>query len=190
MPNPRFCLLLLASLGALAGCIASGDFVVDEPIAGGGTVRLELGKSGMLPGENDDFKIGSALLVFDPTTKKGTYNFAFQAKRGVAPVGLKVDDVTDEAAVTLFQSDQVKLQNGIWAGKGRPFTPDEQNSRWLFQLETNIRVYRFTFTMPDGQNEIVYQGYNYPAFIKDLVRKTLEMPAPGAAPAAPSATAR
>jgi hypothetical protein len=183
MPNPRARLLLLAGLGVLAGCVASGDFVVDVPVAGGDTVRLELGKTGMIPGENDDFKIGSALLVFDPGTKKGTYEFVFQAKRGVAPTHLKVDDVTDDAAVTLFQTDQVKLQNGIWSGKGKPFTPDEQNSRWLFQLETNIRVYRFTFTMPDGRSEIVYQGYNYPAFIKDLVRKTLALPAPGTPPA-------
>jgi hypothetical protein len=189
MPNPRPHFLLLAGLSVLAGCISSGDFVTNVPIAGGGTVALELGKSGMVPGENDDFKIEAALLTFDPATRKGTYKLGFEAKRGVAPLRVTVDDVTDDTPVTLFQTDKIQLQNGRWKGQGEDFTPDEQNSKWMFELETNIRVYRFTFAMPDGRSEIVYQGYNYPAFIKELVRITLALPPPKAAPAAaPAAT--
>ena len=169
MPNPRLRLLLLAGLGLLAGC-ATGSYWINVPISGGDNVPLELIPGGMVNAENDDFKVDAAVYQFDPKTSKGSYYFEFEVKRGAAPQRVKVEDVSDDAPVTLFQTDKVKLQEGHWSVRTESYTPDPQNMKWLYQIESSVRVCRFTIVTADGRSVVMYEGCNYPAFLKDLVR--------------------
>jgi len=181
MPNPRFRTSLLV-FALLAGC-GTGTYSITMPISGGDTVPLELNHGGIAPAENDDFKINAARLAFDPRSKTANFDFGFTVKRGTAPLRVVVDDVSDDAPATLYQTDKVTLDNGNWKVKMPSFTPDQKNTKWLFEIESSIRVYRFTFVTPDGRSEIMYQGFNYPAFLKELIRQQLN-PNPSATPAA------
>jgi hypothetical protein len=172
MPNPRLRLPLIAGLSLLAGC-TTGSFWVNVPISGGDTVPLELIQGGIVHAENEDFKVDSAVMQFDPKTKSATYVFEFEVKHGAAPRSVKVEDISDEAPVTLYQADTVKLENGHWKVRGASFVPDRQNSKWLYQIENTIRVCRFTIVTGDGRTEVLNEGCNYYAFIKDLIRQNL-----------------
>ena len=183
MPYPRSRLLALAGLGLLAGC-ATGSYSINMPISGGQTVPLELTTTGMLHGENDDFRIDAAVYQFDPKVKNGTYLFAFLVKKRGAPRSVKVDDVTDDEPKNLYQTDQIKVQDGHWKQRTESFVPDQQNLKWIFEIENSIRVYRFTIVTADGRTDVLYEGCNYMGFVKELIRKSLAENAAAAPPAA------
>jgi hypothetical protein len=184
MPNPRLPLLFVVGLCLLSGC-TTGSYWVNVPVSGGDTVPLELIPGGVRNAENDDFKIDAAVMQFDPKVKSATYLLAFEVKRGAAPRSVKVEDISDEAPATLFQTDQVKLEKDLWKVRTASFVPDQQNSKWIYQIENTIRVCRFTIVTADGRSEVLNQGCNYYPFIKDMIRQSLEPAKAGAtAPAA------
>ena len=172
MPNPRLRLPFIAGLGLLAGC-TTGSFWVNVPISGGDTVPLELDQGGIVHAESEDFKIDSAVMQFDPKTKTATYLFEFEVKHGAAPRSVKVEDISDEAPAILYQTDSISLDDGHWKTRTASFVPDQQNSRWLYQIENTIRVCRFTIVAADGRTEVLNEGCNYYAFVKDLIRQNL-----------------
>ena len=186
MPKPRLRLPFIAALGLLAGC-TTGSFWVNVPISGGETVPLELTRGGIVHAENEDFKADAAVMQFDPKTKSATYFFEFEVKHGAAPRSVKVEDISDETPLTLFQADPVKLENGHWKARTASFAPDQQNSKWLYQIENTIRVCRFTIVTADGRSEVLNEGCNYYAFVKDLIRQNM---APAKTDAAPAQAAK
>lgn len=185
MPNPRLPLLFFASLCLLGGC-TTGSYWVNIPVSGGDTVPLEVIPGGVRSAESEDFKIDAAVMQYDPKVKSATYILAFQVKRGGVPKSVKVEDISDDTPVTLCQTDHVTLSKDLWKFRTAPFVPDQQNAKWVFQIENTIRVCRFTIVTSDGRTEVLNQGCNYYPLIKDLIRQDLA-PAKADAAAAPAA---
>ena len=171
-----FRLLPLLSVGFLAGC--GGAVSLQIPISGATTASIEFAKGVPLHAENDDIRIEKALLNIDYKTKLTNYEFIFrQLNKGDRPTYVKVEDVTDDSCQTLVEDRQPVLKDERWTGTTPPLTPDESNSKWLFELENSIRVYRFTILTSRGRTWVLYEASSYPGYAKSYYREHLGLDA-------------
>jgi hypothetical protein len=168
--------LLFASTLLLGGCLTPGmgGLSMNATISGGSTVRIDFDGKGVVHAENDDIRIDSAVLVPDFKAKKVAYTFSFHLKHAhvEAPRSVKVDDVTDDVAVNWINDEHPTLNaKGGWEGKVAAMDPDR--IPWLIEIESAIRVYRFTIVTADGRTVLLYEGASYPAPIKKFFREQL-----------------
>ena len=172
----------LFALALLAGC-STGSLSLQIPIAGQQTVMIDFSGGNPVNAENGDVRVEKSNLILDSKTKQGSYVFAFlQKNRRDQPARVKVEDVTDDTAVTLVDDRTPRLADGHWQWKGEPMTFDATNAKWLFEIENSVRVYRFTIETANGNEWILYQAATYPAFVKTYLRQQLGLEAkPGAA---------
>ena len=164
-------------LAALAGCRV-GPTTYKIPISGGQMASVVFDHDAVVPAENEDFKIELAQYEVDPKTKLGTYRFGFLAKKGTPPRSVKVDDVTDDDALTWIEDATPQLKNRHWRWVSQPVPPDRAHLHWLFELESCIRVYRFTLVTADGRTLEMYEACSYPDYIKTYFRQQLGLEAP------------
>ena len=130
--------------------------------------------SAVVPAENDDFKIETAQFEVAGKGKPGVYLFKFWSKKGLAPRSVKVEDVSDDTAVTWADDPAPKLAaNGRWQWTSAPVPADRANLRWIFEIESCIRIYRFTIVTADGRTVQMYEPCSYPDFIKTYFRQQL-----------------
>lgn len=167
-------LAALVTLGTVTGCVAPGmgGLETKVSISGGESVPIFFDSHGIVHAENDDVYIASAALMPKLNEgKKVTYQFAFQEKHHAVPRSVKVEDVTDDQAVTWVDDPHPTLDaKGNWEQILPAFEPDRSKVQWLYELETSIRVYRFTIVTADGRTLVMYEGANYPAYVKKFFR--------------------
>jgi hypothetical protein len=159
----------LLSLG-VAGC-ATGDVAMLVTIAGGGQVRVPLGRGGPVMTNEGGVQINVATFTLNPD-KKIIYMFEFTDSRSRALRSVRVEDVSDTAPVTLVDDAQPKLlATGNWRGATEPLDSTDPRVSWFSTISNSVRVFRFTLTFADGQTLALLQGALYPAQIKAAVRQ-------------------
>jgi len=168
--------IALALLALLSGCLAPGmgGLTMNATISGGQTVRIDFDGHGVVHAEDDDVHIDSAAIEPDFKAKKIYYHFTFREKHEHVhvPRSVVVDDVTDDNPVNWVDDKHPKLDaKGEWEAKLGPMDPDR--IPWLIEIESQIRVYRFTIVTSDGRTLVLYEGASYPALIKKYFREQL-----------------
>lgn len=164
----------------LAGCesnpIISGKTTVLVPVAGGRTAAMTFGKNGPEEEENADFKVAS-ILPLEPDKDKKHVDFVFQLqfKGDQAPRSVKVEDISEDPIMTLYQDDHPKLTNRRWVGELMKLDGKDKRIAWVANVDDTIRVLRFTVVMPDGRTSVLEQAISYPGLIKTYVRQVLGM---------------
>lgn len=170
-------LIPLLVLALFAGC-AVGPTTFKFPISGGEMVPLSFAHGAVVPAENDDFKIETAQFEVSPGSKQGTYIFKFLSKKGAPPRSVRVEDVSDEAPVTWIEDTSPQLAAGHWHWQSGPVPPDRANLRWIFEIESCFRVYRFTIATADGRSLVMYEPCSYPDYVKTYFRQQLGVEQP------------
>jgi hypothetical protein len=144
-------------------------------IAGGEKIRLPMGRGGIAPANEGGVQIQVANFRVSKD-KKIIYVFAFTDSRGRALRKVRVQDVSDEAAVTLLDDAQPKSEpDGTWHRETEPLEFGAPRAGWLATISNSVRVFRFTLTFSDGQILVLNQGMFYPAAIKESVRRAFGM---------------
>jgi hypothetical protein len=168
-PGPALILAGLLSLG-IGGC-ATGDVAMLATIAGGEKVRVPLGRGGPVLTNEAGVQIDTATFMPNPD-KKIVYIFAFTDSRSRALRSVRVEDVSDEAAVTIVDSAQPKLSpGGQWQAESEPLDLSDPRLSWFATITNSLRVFRFTLTFSDGQTLVLHQGAMFPAGMKAAVRQ-------------------
>ncbi len=171
-PGPACCFLLTVTL---AGCVAPGmgGVSVNVPTAGGATTRVEFDSKGVVHASNRDVAIEGVTLLPDGKAKTVRYGMSFRAERPLQLRRVTVEDISDDVPATLLVDEHPVIDaQHRWKRLAPPFAPDENNLRFLFQLENSVRIYRFTIETADGRTIILEDGANFPAMAKRYFRFT------------------
>jgi len=171
-------LLALPLLAVLAGCSVNttGDMTLKIPISGGILASVNFSKGSPVFAETDAIRIEKANFVQTSKELSGHYDFGFYEKKGDVPRRVTVDDVTDpdESPVPWVDDEHPQLKAGHWEGGTRMIAFDEKALQWLRELDTSIRVYRFTIVNGDGSSTVIYDAGVYPAVVKEFFKKQID----------------
>jgi hypothetical protein len=177
--------VLTVSIGALAllaGCVAPGmgGWSVQRQISGGTTVVIQFDKGNPAQADDAEIHVTKANLEIDPKTKKCDYRFGFVEKTGKRPTRVLIEDVSDDTPLTWAEDNHPQLdRGGLWQTTTAKFDPNDGRLAWLEQIDDTLRIFRFTVDLPGGDRHVLYQGMNFPAVIKRIVRIQMGMePAP------------
>ena len=140
-------------------------------VAGGEKVRVPLGRGGPELTNEDGVQINTASFTLNPD-KKIAYVFDFTDSRSRALRSVRVEDVSDAAAVPLVDDAQPRLATaGRWHGEVQPLDLSDPRLGWIATISNSLRVFRFTLTFSDGHTLVLHQGSLYPAAVKAAVRQ-------------------
>ena len=119
-------------------------------IAGGTQLHVPLTRGGAALTNEAGIQINTANIVPAPE-KKIAYVFAFTDSRGRTLRSVRVEDVSDEAAVVLVDDAEPKLSGERqWHSTTPPLEFSDPWLRWLATISNSLRVFRFTLTFSDG----------------------------------------
>ncbi len=156
----------------LAGC-ATGDVEMLATITGGKQLRVPIGRGGVEPAREDGVEVKLASFILNQD-KKPIYAFALSDSRARAVRQIRVEDVSDETAVTLVDDTDPKVPaNGTWNRETAPIELGDPRLAWLVTISNTLRVYRFTVTFADGRTLVLHQGALFSAHVKEAMRQTL-----------------
>jgi hypothetical protein len=182
-------LLAFPLLAVLAGCSVNttGDMTLRIPISGGILAPLNFSNGNPVYAETAGIRIDKANFVQAGKELSGHYDFGFVEKQGDVPRRVAVDDVTDPdgSPVNWVDDEHPQLKAGHWEAIGRTIGFDEPALQWLRELDTSVRVYRFTIVNGDGTTTVIYDAGVYPAAVKEFFKKQID---DAAAPPAPKTT--
>ena len=156
----------------VAGC-ATGDLSMVATIAGGEKIRVPIGSNGAALTREGGVQINTSSFTLNPE-KKFVYVFEFTVERNRPLRHVRVEDVSDESAVTLIdRADPTLSAAGRWRGESEPLSTGSERLKWLVTISNSLRVVRFTLTFADGKTQVLHQGTLFPAGLKSTVRQAM-----------------
>jgi hypothetical protein len=155
----------------LTGC-ASSSSRLSVPIAGGQSVHLERQGTGFKNAENDRVIMTEASLQAVNLDGKNylRWNFAITPKQTTTLNMIRIEDVSDSAALIMVNDVAPRLDAGKWTETAGLMDVSGPSVRWLFQPKESVRVFRITISEIDGQSEVLYQGVQYTPASKEAIR--------------------
>jgi hypothetical protein len=175
MPSlPRFffigqiCALAVFSL-SLDGC-SSGATVLVPVMGGREKVRVEFTSHGPAHASADGFEVTQAGFVPNPAPKPPDFSFTVSVKGVPPPRRIVIEDITEETAVLFFKDENPTVKDGMWHGLIAGIDAHDPRTEWLYRLNNDLRIYRFTITTADGHTLVLDQPSNYPTFLKMAIR--------------------
>lgn len=143
------------------------------PIAGGGTARVPLSKNGVPMTSEDGIEITAAGITINPD-KKPVYTLGFKDTRHRVLRQVRVEDVSDDAAIALVDDKEPKSSAaGEWSANTDPMGATDRRLKWLETVSNSTRVFRFTLTFADGRTQTLLQGMQIGAPTKAALRGIL-----------------
>jgi hypothetical protein len=156
----------------VAGC-ATGDISMVATIAGGEKIRVPIGPNGAVLTREGGVQINTFSFTLNPE-KKFVYVFEFTVERNRPLRHVRVEDVSDESAVTLIdRADPTLSAAGRWRGESEPLSTGNGRLKWLATISNSLRVVRFTLTFADGKTQVLHQGTLFPAGLKSTARQAM-----------------
>jgi len=134
---------------------------------------VDLGRGGVVGGENKDVKIGTAGFLTNTQQRKGVYVFGIEFKNAATPRSVKIDDVTDDRVLPMVDDSDAKVAGRIWRWTCPPIALDDAMLKWIREIDDSFRVYRILIILGDGRQVKLYHAVFYPAFAKERIRKEL-----------------
>jgi hypothetical protein len=165
---------VVLSVAWWTGC-ASSPSRMSVPIAGGQTVHLERQGTGFKPAENDRMIMTEASLQAVNLDGKNylRWNFVITPKRTTTLSMIRIEDVSDSAALIMVNDIAPQLDAGKWTETAGLMDVSGPSVRWLFQANESVRVFRITINEMDGQSEVLYQGVLYTPVSKEAIRAVI-----------------
>jgi len=127
-------LLFLVGIIAFGSGCQSGSVSAVVPIAGGGTINVPMTRGGPPPAEGDGFKVDRATIAPSRDARELRYEFALQALKQPDLKRIRIDDMSDETAVTLIDDGAPQFSDGKWLAKTDMISADDQKLKWIFQI--------------------------------------------------------
>ena len=155
----------------LTGC-ASSPSRLSVPIAGGQTVQLERQGTGFKHAENDRIIVTEASLQAVNLGGENylRWNFVITPKQATTLNMIRIEDVSDSAALIMVNDVAPQLDAGKWTETAGLMDVSGPSVRWLFQANESVRVFRITINEMDGQSAVLYQGVLYTPASKEAIR--------------------
>lgn len=116
---------------------------------------------------DDAMNIKKLVLTPIPLDKEGkirglALGIQIVFEKGVTPVSIQVDDVSDEPILMVTTDLHPKLTaERHWNVLTAPHSPLDEYAKWVMTLDNTIRVYRFTVKLADGSTHVL----RYPIFV-------------------------
>ena len=171
-PTWRVRALLGLLLLGIVGC-ATGDVSLVATIAGGAKIRVPMGANGAALTREGGVQINAAGFTLN-AEKKFVYVFEFTVEGNRPLRHVRVEDVSDETAVTLVdRTDPTLSPTGQWRGESEPLSTGNGRLKWLATVSNSLRVVRFTLTFADGKTQVLHQGTVFPSGLKSTVRQAM-----------------
>ncbi|MBI5770190.1 MAG: hypothetical protein HZA93_20610 [Verrucomicrobia bacterium] len=156
----------------LGGC-ATGEVEMLATISGGKQVHVPLGRGGVAMTQEDGVQMSVATFTLTQE-KKPIHIFALSDSRKRALRAIRVEDVSDDAALVLVEDTAPTLSDaGVWHRETEAIDPADPRLGWMATISNTLRVYRITVTFADGRTVELLQGALYPAGIKSAMRQAL-----------------
>lgn len=153
----------------VAACLASAASVEDHEflILDGQVIKHPVQDGMPLPAEKSGIKMEVAGLHF----QDGHVNFTFGATTKKRLRQVVIEDVTDESSIVLVDDRTPTLKKHYWIGNGRSARISREETPWIFQRGSSIRVFRCSFHLEGKTATIVlHQPAVYTSKMKQLVR--------------------
>jgi hypothetical protein len=165
----RLTALAVVSL-LLAGCGTGGTTVLVPVNGGREKVRVEFTAHGPAHASAEGFEVMAAGFIPYPAPKKPELGFSIVAK-GAPPLRrINVEDITEEAPVTMFTDEAPVFKDGTWWGIIKETDAHDPRIDWLYRANNDLRIYRFTLTTTDGRTLVLDHPSNFPTFLKAAIR--------------------
>ena len=162
-------------VAALAGC-ATGEYSYVKTTSYGERLTFPLERGQPQWTSKDGITIWSASLLPSGNAEKKEvfFGFGFTDESGVAPVKVRIEDVSDEKPVVVFEDDEPKLDNNNgWRSEPKMLKAGDPKIVWTSYVGDTFRVYRFVITKPGGREVVLHQATSVPAWMKASMRKAL-----------------
>ena len=174
MVSSRFTIFLFLLLPTLweGGCAGSSP-QSSVGIAGGGSVSLQRSGAGFKQAEND--RVGVSQAALQPVNFDGNYyvrwTFAIHPKQAAALSNIRIEDVTGPSPLLLVNDVAPQQDGGIWKENAGLMEISSPDAGWLLDPKETVRVFKFTFSEPNGQSYVLYQGALQSPTTKEAIRK-------------------
>jgi hypothetical protein len=156
-----------ALVATLGGCV-SKEYSYSTTVSGGERIRFTFANGRPAPAKAEGIQIIDAGLLPNPAEKKVFYGFHLIADSDLKSV--RVEDVSEEQPVLLYEDLSPKLEQRRWKGTTKAFSADDPEIKWVFYIAETVRVFRFTVTMADGRTVVLHQAAMVPAWMKGVIR--------------------
>jgi len=139
----------------------------------GGAAESGQGRPAYTPVQNERFAVTtvdlSAILL--DSQKYARWTFGLKLKQPVQLRSIRIEDVTEGAAVSLVNDQAPQVQGNAWTGYTGAIEPSASALPWLFDNTPARRTFRFTVTDLNGQESVLEQTVTYPVKTKkDLIK--------------------
>lgn len=171
-------LVLLSLCVAVCSQAAESSKMVEFKIAGGQVVKCPATDAGPLPAESGPYKMEvAAFMTGQDESKQHTFlifTFGISVQKKGKPTHIRVEDVSDESAVTLVDDKSPKIEKKYWRGDAAPLMVQESSTPWVFDGKPTIRVFRVTISAKDGPDVVLYQPAWYSAQAKSQIARLVK----------------
>jgi len=165
----------VVAAAALSGC-ASGEYSYVKTTAYGERLTFPLERGQPQWASKDGITIWAAGLLptGDPEKKEVFFGFGFTDESGVAPIKVRIEDVSDDKPIVVFEDDAPTLGEGnTWRSEPKMLKAGDPKIAWTSYVGDTFRVYRFVITKPGGREVVLHQAISVPAWMKASMRKAL-----------------
>ncbi len=174
-PSPRTPFFgFLSSLAVFsllfAGCGTRGTTMLVPVNGGRERVRVDFTSHGPAHAEADGFEVQFAGFLPNPAPKTPDFCFTLSIHGVPPPRRITVEDITDEAPVLFFTDENPTVKNEAWRGLITGIDAHDPRTAWLYHVNDDLRIYRFTVIAADGHKVVLDQASNYPNYIKTAIR--------------------
>ena len=157
---------------SLAGC-GTGATVLVPVLGGRERVRVEFTNHGPAHAEADGFEVQFAGFINNTPPKTPDFGFTVSvAKNTPPPRRITVEDITEEAPVPYLTDEAPVVKDGAWRGVIAGIDAHDPRTEWLYRVNNDLRIFRFTIIADDGHKIVLDQASNYPTYIKTAIRIT------------------
>jgi hypothetical protein len=167
-------LALLPAVLWFSGC-ASSSPPSSVGIAGGGSIHLERSGPGFKHAENERVGISEASL--QAVNFDGNYyvrwTFTIRPKQALELTNIRIEDVTGPSPVLLVNNVAPQQDGGVWKENAGLMEISSAGTGGLLDPKETERVFKLTFSEPNGQTYVLYQGVLQSPATKEAIRRMI-----------------
>ncbi len=123
----------------------------------------------------EDDAISVKRVLFTPVkvdkVSEITILFQLEFQKGLKPVLITVDDVSDDPILNVMTVKDPPLSDkNHWNAASPPHNPADEYAKWMLTLDNTIKVYRFTVKLADGTTHVLRYPVYVPGMMKGYMR--------------------
>lgn len=165
-------LYLVLLIFTLVGCANKsnetymGYNIISMPfnIAGGDVIHLTITDAGVIPAEDNGFKMQFAgFIVGESKTHKNVaelvWGFAFSSTNTEKIQSILIEELAPTKVIKqLIKVENPKILDGRWKVNLDPIRANKVNTPWIFRNKASIYVFKITINLESGKKTILTQA--------------------------------